>query len=109
MGSVERPFGVFSEVPRNVNVNVRLANAEASRQSWPVKAADPWELKVEELREGVADEERRLAELGEEMRRAQSRLAALRSDQAVAEAVRWTHCGVRGASTKPTWGVQLET
>ena len=48
-----------------------------------MKATDPREqFRVEELREAVADEERRLAELGEEARRAQSRLVALRSELA---------------------------
>ena len=48
-----------------------------------MKATDsPGQLRARELREAIADEERRLAELGEEARRAQARLAALQSDLA---------------------------
>ena len=70
-----------------------------------MKATDlPERLKADELREAVADEERRLADLGEEARRAQSRLAALRSDLASATrpAVVQANLGAQLANRQPT-------
>ena len=71
----------------------------------PVKEPDLRDqLTVEELREAVANEERRLTDLGEEARRAQSRLAALRSDLASATwpSVAHANLGAQLAIRQPT-------
>jgi hypothetical protein len=69
-----------------------------------VKETDsPERLKVDELREAVADDERRLAELVEETRRVQSRLAALRADlESTGPSVAQANLGASLAIQQPT-------